>query len=151
MAPLVASSTMILSTQLESPRLAKDLEDCRKTCLNVLVAFLALQSIAGSTTLTVATLTLMLYTISLHIAATVDASRQLGVVIFAVLHAILTIGIFAVTSVELAFAVKSLTVAISIIILCFLPTIVTIFRYLHVAVSGDLPSVPLAGPTDVPA
>jgi hypothetical protein len=35
MASLVVSSTMILSTQLESPRLAKDLEDCRKTCLSV--------------------------------------------------------------------------------------------------------------------
>ncbi|KAJ8592205.1 hypothetical protein M405DRAFT_64490 [Rhizopogon salebrosus TDB-379] len=149
MAPLVASSTIILSTQLESPRLAKDLEDCRKTCLNVLVAFLALQSITGSTTLTVATLTLVLYTISLHIAATVDASRQLGVVIFAVLHAILAIGIFTVTSVELVLAVNSPTVAISIIILCFLPTIVTVFRYLHVAISGDLPSVPLTGSTDV--
>ncbi|KAJ8592203.1 hypothetical protein M405DRAFT_64538 [Rhizopogon salebrosus TDB-379] len=93
----------------------------------------------------------MLDTISLHIAAIAGASRQLGVVIFAILHAIPAVGVLTVTSVELALAVKSPTVAISIIILCFLPTIVTIFPYLHIATPGDLPSVPLAGPTDVPA
>jgi hypothetical protein len=37
MTSLFVPSTMIqiLSTQLESPGLAKELEDCRKTCLNV--------------------------------------------------------------------------------------------------------------------
>ena len=35
MISLLVSSTTIPPTQLESPRHAKDLEDCRKTCLNV--------------------------------------------------------------------------------------------------------------------
>ncbi|OJA13387.1 hypothetical protein AZE42_07602 [Rhizopogon vesiculosus] len=148
MTSLVAQSTVSQSTQLESSRLATDLEDCRKTCLNVLVAFLALQSITGSAGLAVGTLTLMLYTISLHIAATAGASRHLGVVIFAVLHAIPAVGIFAVTSVELTFAAKSPIVAISIIILCFLPTIVTIFHYIQMTISGDLPSAPSTGRSD---
>ncbi|KAJ8592206.1 hypothetical protein M405DRAFT_64578 [Rhizopogon salebrosus TDB-379] len=139
---------MILSTQLDSPKLAKDLEDCRKICLNILVAFLALHSVTGSTDLAVVNLTLMLYTISLHIAATAGASR-LGAVIFAILHAIPAVGIFAVTSVELVFAIKSPPVAISIIILCFLPTMVTIFLY-QMTVSEDHPSV-MSEPTDIPA
>ncbi|OJA13689.1 hypothetical protein AZE42_13577 [Rhizopogon vesiculosus] len=148
MTSLVAQSTISQSTQLDSPRLAKDLEDCRKTCLNVLVAFLALQSITGSAGLAVGTLTLMLYTISLHIAAIAGASRHLGVVIFAILHAIPAVGISAVTSVELAFAVESPIVAISIIIFCFLPTMVTIFHYVQKTISGDPPSAPSAGRSD---
>jgi len=105
----VVSSTTIPPTQLESPRHAKDLEDCRKICLNVVscsrllksavpyftiahsipnvssilieqitpdcLITCSLQSITGSTGLAVATLTLMLYTISLHIAAAAGASR----------------------------------------------------------------------------
>ncbi|OJA16173.1 hypothetical protein AZE42_00007 [Rhizopogon vesiculosus] len=145
MASRVASSTMNLSTQLESPRLAQDLEDCRKVYLNVLVAFLTLHSITGSTSLAVVTLALMLYTISLHIAAAARAFCQLGVVIFAGLHAIPAVGIFAVASVELAFAVKSPTAAISISILCLLPAIVTVFWYIHASVSVDLSSESPAG------
>ncbi|OAX43159.1 hypothetical protein K503DRAFT_779435 [Rhizopogon vinicolor AM-OR11-026] len=140
MPPTVSQSIAILSTQLESPRLVKDLEDCRKTCLNV--------SITGSAGLAVGILTLMLYTISLHIAATAGASRHLGVVIFAILHAMPAVGIFAVISVELAFAVKSPIAAISIIIFCFLPTMVTIFHYTQMTISGDLPSAPSAERSD---
>ncbi|OAX38111.1 hypothetical protein K503DRAFT_783126 [Rhizopogon vinicolor AM-OR11-026] len=77
---LVVSRAMNLSTHLESSRLAKDLEDSRKTCLSV-------PSLHHS----------------LHIAAIVGASRQLGVVVFAILHAIPAVGIFAVTSAQLAF------------------------------------------------
>jgi hypothetical protein len=106
---------MILSAQLDSPRLAKDLEDCRKTCLNIVSVhsfescccccaystaiargissvssiillnkelinlttcyLCSLHSITGSTGLAVVILTLMLYTISLHIAAIAGASR----------------------------------------------------------------------------
>ncbi|KAJ8586893.1 hypothetical protein M405DRAFT_935094 [Rhizopogon salebrosus TDB-379] len=137
---------MNLSTQFESPSLAKDL---RMTCLNVLVAFLALQS-TGSNGLALATLTLTLYTIGLHIAATLGASRQLGLVIFTALHAIPAVGIFAVTSVELALTVKSPAVAISIIILCLLPAMVTI---VYMTISGDLSplSVEVPGPIDIPA
>ncbi|OAX38110.1 hypothetical protein K503DRAFT_856913 [Rhizopogon vinicolor AM-OR11-026] len=133
----VVSRAMNLSTHLESSRLAKDLEDSRKTCLSVLVAYLALHSITGTNGLAVVTLTLMLYTISLHIAAIVGASRQLGVVVFAILHAIPAVGIFAVTSAQLAFTVRSPTVAISIIILCFLPAMVTILQYICTTISGD--------------
>ena len=109
MISLLVSSTKIPPTLLESPKHAKDLEDCRKTCLNVVscsrllkpavpyftiahsisdvssilieqiapdcLTICSLQSITGSTGLAVATLTLMLYTISLHIAAAVGASR----------------------------------------------------------------------------
>ncbi|KAG1905499.1 uncharacterized protein F5891DRAFT_1170499 [Suillus fuscotomentosus] len=69
----IASSqtTMHSTPQLVSPALARDLQDCRKTYLNILMAFLALQSISGSENLLVATLTLILYTISLHITASV--------------------------------------------------------------------------------
>jgi len=154
MTSLVASPTINLSTQLESPRLAQDLEDCRKICLNVLVAFLTLHSITGSTGLAVVTLTLMLYTISLHIAAAARAFCQLGVVIFASLHAIPAVGIFAVASVELAFAVKSPTAAISISILCLLPAIVTVLWYIHASISVDLSSELFAGgsqPNHIPA
>src|SRR5882757_8904027 len=76
----------------------------------------------------VVTLTLMLYTISLHIASIMGAShvrhltsslrahlsdnflQQLGVVIFVIMHAIPGVGIFAVTSAQLAFMVRSPTV-----------------------------------------
>lgn len=108
----------------------------------------------------------MLYTISLHIAATADASRvrrfasslhahlsnkylqQLGMIIFVVLHAIPVVGIFAMTSVELAIAVKSPTVAIAITILCFLPAMMAIFLYTYEITSGDLPSTPSTGRSD---
>ncbi|KAG1750777.1 hypothetical protein EDB19DRAFT_1350885 [Suillus lakei] len=93
----------------------------------------------------------MLYTISLHIAASAGVSHQLGAVVFGILHTIPAVGIVAVTSVELAFAVKSPAVAISVIIFSFLPTMVAFSQYLRVrymkamidqTVPGDLPSEP---------
>ncbi|KAG2074243.1 hypothetical protein BDR04DRAFT_1151325 [Suillus decipiens] len=124
-----------------SPALAKDLQDCRTTSLNLLMAFLALQSMSGSG-LIVATLTLILYTISLHITASAGVSH-LGAVVLGILHAIPALGILAITSVELAFVIKSPAVAISIIISCFLPTMIAISQYLRVrsmkAMIGQLP------------
>ncbi|OJA10543.1 hypothetical protein AZE42_12360 [Rhizopogon vesiculosus] len=145
---------MILSTPKRvSPALTRDLQDCRKTALNLLMAFLALHSITGSVDLAVVTLTLMLYTISLHIAASAGASHHLGTVIIVILHAIPAVGIFALTLVQLVITVKSPVVAISIIIFCFLPTMVAISQYLRmrcmkatidqlppVTIPGDLPS-----------
>lgn len=146
------SQTAMLSTpKLISPALARDLQDYRKTSLNLLMAFLALQSVSGSGSLLVATLTLILYTISLHITASAGVSH-LGAVILGILHAIPAVGILAVTSVELTFAVKSPALAFSIIISCFFPTMVAFIQYLRmrymramidqlqVTVPGDLPS-----------
>ncbi|KAG1781639.1 hypothetical protein EV702DRAFT_946604, partial [Suillus placidus] len=86
----------------------------------------SLQSMSGSGGLVVATLALILYTISLDITASAGVSHQLGAVIFGILHAIPAVGIFAVTSLELAFAVKSPAAAISIIVSCFFPTMIAI-------------------------
>ncbi|KAG1842037.1 hypothetical protein DFJ58DRAFT_844828 [Suillus subalutaceus] len=73
---VASSQTAMLSTpQLISPALARDLQDYRKTSLNLLMAFLALQSVSGSGGLVVATLTLILYTISLHITASAGVSH----------------------------------------------------------------------------
>ncbi|KAG0706813.1 hypothetical protein DFH29DRAFT_120090 [Suillus ampliporus] len=148
---VTSSQTTVLSTsQHISPALARDLEDCRKTSLNLLMAFLALQSITGSGGLAVTTLTLMLYTISLHIAASAGASHQLGAVIFGILHIIPAVGIFAVTSVELVFAVKSPAVAIFIIIFCFLPTMVAIFQYLRMrCLKAIIDQLPMTIPQDL--
>ncbi|KAG1821741.1 uncharacterized protein BJ212DRAFT_1297071 [Suillus subaureus] len=166
---VASSQTTILSTpELISPALARDLQDYRKTSLNLLMGFLAFQSVSGSRGLAVATLTLILYTISLHITASAGVShvrhfeslsmhkhlkpQQLGAVILGILHAIPAVGILAVTSVELTFAVKSPVMAVSIIISCFLPTMIAVFQYLRMrymrtmigqlpmTVPGDLPS-----------
>ncbi|KAJ8586261.1 hypothetical protein M405DRAFT_365657 [Rhizopogon salebrosus TDB-379] len=83
---------------------------------------------------------LMLYTISLHIAATAGACHQLGVLIFATLHTIPAIGIFIVMSVQLAFTVESPATAISGIMLCSLPIMVTIFLYLYTVIFPLAPS-----------
>lgn len=112
---IASSQTTMLSTpQLISPALARDLQDCRKTSLNLVSVhivesrsflldlfftahgisgvssilirlfqtfqpticyFCSLQSISGSGGLVVATLTLILYTISLHITASVGVSH----------------------------------------------------------------------------
>lgn len=105
-----SQTTMHSTPQLVSPALARDLQDCRKTYLNIASVHIAesrsplldlfftahgissvssiliglyltfqstfcylcsLQSISGSESLLVATLTLILYTISLHITASV--------------------------------------------------------------------------------
>lgn len=147
----VASSqtTMLSTPQLISPALASDLQDCRKTSLSLLMAFLALQSLSGSKGLVVATLTLILYTINLHITASVGVSH-LGSVILGILHAIPTVGILAVTSAELAFAVKSPTVAISIIISCFLPTMIGISQYLRMRyMKAMINQLPMTVPGDL--
>ncbi|KAG1722955.1 uncharacterized protein EDB91DRAFT_186493 [Suillus paluster] len=147
-----SQNTIFPTPQLISPALARDLEDCRKTSLNLLMAFLALQSITGSGGLTMATLTLMLYTISLHIATSVGASHQLGAVIFGILHVIPAVGIFAVMSVELAFAVKSPAMAILIVIFCFLPTMVAIFQCLRMrCMKVIMDQLPMAIPGDLPS
>jgi hypothetical protein len=78
--------------------------------------------------------------------------QQLGVVILGILHAIPTVGILAVTSVELAFAVKSPTVAISIIISCFLPTMISISQYLRLRyMKAMINQLPLTVPGDLPS
>ncbi|KAG2147575.1 hypothetical protein DEU56DRAFT_730614, partial [Suillus clintonianus] len=112
----------------------------------------SLQSISGSRGLAVATLTLILYTISLHIAASAGASQQLGTVIFGILHAIPAVGVLIVTSVELAFAVKSPAVAISIIISCFLPTMAAISQYLRMRyMKTMIDQLPMTIPGDLPS
>ncbi|KAG1835028.1 hypothetical protein EV424DRAFT_340986 [Suillus variegatus] len=115
------------------------------------MAFLALQSISGSESLLVATLTLILYTISLHITASVPGISHLGAVIFGILHAIPAVGILAVTSVELAFAVKSPAVAVSIIIFCFLPTMIVISQYLRMRyyMKAMIDQLPMTVPEDL--
>ena len=83
---------------------------------------------------------------------------------FGILHVIPAVGIFILTSVQLAFAVKSPIAAIFIIIFCFLPTMVAIFQYLRKVLiidqpppeimPGDLLSEPSVGRlelTDIPA
>ena len=62
--------------------------------------------------------------------------QHLGVVVFAVLHAVPAVGIFVITSLQLAFAVKSPVVAISIIILCFLPIMIAIFYDFYMTIFG---------------
>lgn len=148
----VASSqtTMLSTTQLISPSLARDLQDCRRTSLSLLMAFLTLQSMSGSGGLVVATLTLILYTISLDITASAGVSH-LGTVIFGILHAIPAVGIFAVTSVELAFAVKSPAAAISIIVSCFFPTMIAISYCLRMRyIKAMVDQLPMAVPGDLP-
>ncbi|KAG2157869.1 uncharacterized protein EDB93DRAFT_730749 [Suillus bovinus] len=142
---------MLSTPTFISPALARDLQDCRKTCLNILMAFLALQSMSGSKGLLVATLTLILYTISLHITASAPGASHLGAVIFGILHAIPAVGILAVTSVELAFAAKSPAVAISIIIFCFLPTMIAISQYFRMRyMEAMIDQLPMTVPRDLP-
>ncbi|KIK41754.1 hypothetical protein CY34DRAFT_61560, partial [Suillus luteus UH-Slu-Lm8-n1] len=114
--------------------------------------FCSLQSISGSEGLIVATLTLILYTINLHITASVGylKPQQLGSLILGILHAIPTVGILAVTSVELAIAVKSPIVAVSIIISCFLPTMIGISQYLRMRyMKAMIDQLPMAVPVDL--
>jgi len=146
-----SQTTMHSTLQLVSPALARDLQDCRKTYLNILMAFLALQSISGSESLLVATLTLILYTISLRITASVPGVSHLGAVVFGILHAIPAVGILAVTSVELAFAVKSPAVAVSLIISCFLPTMIVISQYLRMRyyMKAMIDQLPMTVPEDL--
>ena len=75
--------------------------------------------------------------------------QQLGVVMFAFLHAVPAIGVFVVTSMQLAFVVKSPTVAISIIILCFFPTMIVFFHYFYVTIiiRASVPSAGILEPT----
>ncbi|KAG2074235.1 hypothetical protein BDR04DRAFT_1151319 [Suillus decipiens] len=105
------------------------------------ISSFSLQSMSVSG-LAVATLTLILYTIGLHITTSAGVSH-LGAVVLGILHAIPALGILAITSVELAFVIKSPAVAISIIISCFLPTMIAISQYLRVrsmkAMIGQLP------------
>jgi len=202
---VASSQTTTLSTpELISPALVRDLQDYRKTSLNLVSVhivgnrsylldlfftahgissvsliliglflvfqptiryFCSLQSVSGSGGLVVATLTLILYTISLHITASAGVShvrhfklsiytqapksQQLGAAIWGILHAIPAIGILAVTSVELMIAVKSPAVAVSIIISCFLPTMIAVFQYLRLRYMID--QLPMIVPGDLPS
>ncbi|KAH7930132.1 hypothetical protein BV22DRAFT_76204 [Leucogyrophana mollusca] len=120
--------------QPASPDILKVFEECRKTSLNILIAFVALHSISGSTSLAAVTLVLLLYTLTLHLACGVGAIKELDSRILEAMNAVPGFGICAITCIELVYAVESTAVAVCLIALCFVPPTLALCQHTRLCI-----------------